>query len=185
MRYLKLYENFSNVEENVLIIDVESTCDTQPIVNEVIEIGLADTFGNSFPSIFIIPQFSKITDFCTELTTLTQDSIEKLGKSPEESYQSLNEIFSRYTKWASYGDYDKKMLDKMQSLYGVSLNKPDHENIRLLFSEKVLNSDDPQVSPKNPKDALEILGKKFQGVNHRGADDAINIAILYNIIKKY
>jgi len=34
------------------------------------------------------------------------------------------------------------------------------------------------------KDALEMLGKSFSGVNHRGEDDAINISNLYNILIK-
>jgi inhibitor of KinA sporulation pathway (predicted exonuclease) len=183
MKHLKLFENFTK-QENVLIIDVESTCDTRPIINEIIEIGMADTSGISFPSIFIIPQFSKVTDFCTKLTTLTQDQIEEIGFNPKESYYQLNKIFEKYKKWASYGDYDYEMLNKMQTLYNLKINMPQHENIRLLFAQKILKSNDPNSAPKNPKDALEMLGEKFQGVNHRGEDDAINITKLYNTLKR-
>ena len=62
---------------------------------------------------------------------------------------------------------------------------PEHENVRLLFAQKVLNSTDSQVAPKNPKDALELLGMSFKGFNHRGADDAMNIASLYNVLQNY
>lgn len=179
----RISENFDN-DYNVLIIDVESTCDKNPITNEIIEIGMSDTKGKKFPSIFIKPQNSKVTKFCTDLTTLTQEKLDKIGKTPEEAYHELNKIMSGYKKWASYGDYDRIMLEKMQKLYGIQINMPQHENIRMLFANKVFHSNDDQKAPKNPKDALEILGEKFQGVNHRGDDDAMNIAKVYNIINK-
>lgn len=169
--------------KRVLIIDVESTCDdTGPITNEIIEIGMADTGGKSFPSIFIKPEHSTVTKYCTNLTSLTPEQIEKLGKTPKEAYAQLNKIFSQYQVWASYGEYDRIMMEKMQSLYGLSLNMPQHQNIRLLFAQKVLNSNDPHAAPKNPKDALEMLKIPFRGFNHRGEDDAVNLITLYNVI---
>jgi inhibitor of KinA sporulation pathway (predicted exonuclease) len=178
-----VHENF-NIDK-AIIIDVESTCDKnkEGFTNEIIEIGMADSSGQGIPSIFIKPQHSKITPFCTSLTTLTPEEIETKGQDPKEAYKKLESIVSRYNKWASYGDYDKEMFDKMNKLYGLNLKlPPDHTNIRLLFAQKILNSNDPQKAPKNPKDALEMLGKKFQGVNHRGEDDAINIANLYGML---
>jgi len=183
-----LYNSPMLSEENnkkVLIIDVESTCDTSPITNEIIEIGLSDTSGAKFPPLFIKPEKSEVTKFCTKLTSITPDQIDKLGLSPQEAYRKLNKIFSMYDKWASYGDYDKEMLLKMESLYGLTINMPEHENVRLLFAQKVFNSNNPQVAPKNPKDALEMLGMSFKGFNHRGADDAMNIANLYNVLQDY
>lgn len=174
-----------SIKKKVLIIDVESTCDTSPITNEIIEIGLSDTSGAKFPPLFIKPNKSEVTKFCTKLTSITPEQIDELGLNPQEAYGKLNKIFSMYDKWASYGDYDKEMLLKMESLYGLTINMPEHENVRLLFARKVLNSNSPQAAPKNPKDALEMLGMSFKGFNHRGADDAMNIANLYNVLQDY
>lgn len=178
-----LSEEFN--KEKVLIIDVESTCDSSPITNEIIEIGMADTLGKSFPSLFIKPSKSNVTKFCTNLTSITPEQIEKLGVTPKAGYRKLNKIFSSYDKWASYGEYDKEMFLKMQNLYGISINMPKHENVRLLFAKKVLHSNDPHVAPKNPKDALAMLKIPFEGFNHRGVDDAVNIAKLYNILQNF
>lgn len=178
-----VHEN-SNLEK-AIIIDVESTCDKnkEGFTNEIIEIGMADSSGKGIPSIFIKPQHSKITPFCTSLTTLTPEEIEEKGQDPKRAYKNLESIVSRYNKWASYGYYDKEMFDKMNNLYGLNLKLPnEHINVRLIFAQKILNSNDAQKAPKNPKDALEMLGKKFQGVNHRGEDDAINVANLYNLL---
>lgn len=171
--------------DNIIIVDVESTCDKnrEGFTNEIIEIGMADSNGKGIPSIFIKPQHSKVTPFCTGLTTLTPEEIEAKGQDPKNAYKNLESIFSRYSKWASYGYYDKEMLEKMSKLYKINLKLPsEHINVRLLFAQKILNSDDPQKAPKNPKDALIMLGEKFHGVNHRGEDDAINIANLYNLL---
>lgn len=179
-----VHEN--SIIDQTIIIDVESTCEKnkEGFTNEIIEIGMADSMGRGIPSIFIKPQHSKVTSFCTSLTTLTHEEIEEKGLLPQEAYRKLESIVSKYNKWASYGYYDKEMFDKMNKLYGVRLQLPEHINVRLLFAQKVLGSNDPQKAPKNPKDALEMMGEKFHGVNHRGEDDAINIANLYNLLIK-
>ena len=73
------------LDSNVLVIDVESTCwepPEQPLpgeISEIIEIGIAvvdikelKIVKNS--SIIIKPQRSKLSNFCTKLTTLTQEN---------------------------------------------------------------------------------------------------------------
>lgn len=178
---IKLKNLLLEVLNNVLIIDIESTCGED--ISEIIEIGIADTNGASYPSIFIIPEFSKITPLCTSLTTLTPEQINKEGQSVQQAYLKFNSIASKYSTWASYGEYDKKMFEKMRSLYNININlPPEHINIRSLVSQNINNSNNPQLAPRNPKDSLELLGYEFIGVNHRGDDDARNIAKLYNIL---
>ena len=101
------------------------------------------------------------------------------------AYNKLDKISLRYTTWASYGDYDKEMFEKMSELYDRNINLPvKHINVRKLFAQKVLNSDNPKQAPKNPKDALIELGYEFSGFNHRGIDDAKNISHLLNLLNK-
>ena len=179
--YLKEIETH---KENILIIDVESTCDDKKeITNEIIEIGIAGVLNGKivkYPSIIIKPVKSEITPFCTKLTTITKEFINENGVDFNAGYRRLSEIASRYHSWASYGMYDKNMFEKMSALYGIKINLPkNHTNIRLLAAKNLFKSNDPQSAPKNPKDTLGKLGIKFNGVNHRGDDDAYNIAILY------
>jgi inhibitor of KinA sporulation pathway (predicted exonuclease) len=178
---IKLKNLLLEVINNILIIDVESTCGED--ISEIIEIGMADTNDISYPSIIIMPEFSNVTPLCTSLTTLTPEQINKEGQPIQQAYLKFNSIVSKYSTWASYGEYDKRMFEKMSSLYDININlPPQHINVRSLVSQKIHNSPNPQLSPKNPKDSLELLGYKFIGINHRGDDDAKNIARLYNIL---
>jgi len=180
-------ENVDIFDDNILFLDVESTCYeilSDENISEVIEIGLCDLNGKLFEPILIKPQYSEVTDYCTELTSITKYQIEKEGVSPNEAYKLLNDIFSKYNTWASYGEYDKIILTKMCKLYNININFPKHINVRKLFSQNVMNSQNPKDSPINPKDSLELIGHEFVGKNHRANDDAINIAKLYRMMPK-
>ena len=177
-----MIKRFASYVENILVIDVESTCMVE--VSEIIEIGLCDTEITFNESILIKPEYSIINDFCTELTSLTPDYISNNGKNYKEAYQDLNNISSGYSTWASYGDYDKRMFERMSDLYKININLPNkHINVRKMFANKVMQSNDYQEAPKNPKDALNKIGQEFSGFNHRGLDDARNISILLKLIK--
>src|SRR5271157_5150711 len=76
------------LDHNVLVIDVESTCWEDPEkpgkdeISEIIEIGIAvvdikklEIVKND--SIIIRPQRSRISKFCTRLTTLTQEYVDQ------------------------------------------------------------------------------------------------------------
>lgn len=179
-----MIQRFKNFSENILVIDVESTCLEK--VSEIIEIGLSDTKNTFNECILIKPVYSKINDFCTKLTSLTTEYIEQNGDDCNLAYNKLNKISLRYTTWASYGDYDKEMFEKMSELYNIKINLPvNHINVRKLFAQKVLKTDNPKQAPKNPKDALIELGYEFSGFNHRGIDDAKNISYLLNLLNYY
>ena len=179
-----MIQKFKNFSENILVIDVESTC--LEIVSEIIEIGLSDTKNTFNKCILIKPIYSKINDFCTKLTSLTPEYIEQNGDNHNLAYNKLNNISLRYKTWASYGNYDKKMFENMSEIYDVNINLPvNHINVRKLFAQKVLKTDNPKQAPKNPKDALIELGYEFLGFNHRGIDDAKNISYLLNILNDY
>lgn len=178
---IKLIEIFTKLTNNVLVVDVESTCETK--ISEIIEIGICDTNFKITESILIKPIFSEINSFCTSLTTITNDDIKKFGKNIDYVYDYFNQVCGNYSEWASYGEYDKKMFDNMSQLYNKKIMLPNkHINVRRLFADKIMKSDNPSAAPRNPKDALEFLGMSFVGVNHRGIDDAKNIAILLNVL---
>jgi inhibitor of KinA sporulation pathway (predicted exonuclease) len=174
-------QKFKDFTENILVIDVESTCLEK--VSEIIEIGLSDTKNTFNNCILIKPIYSKINDFCTNLTSLTTEYIEKNGEEYNLAYDTLNKISIRYNTWASYGDYDKEMFEKMSKLYNIKINLPtNHINVRTLFAQKILKTEDLKNAPKNPKDALIELGYEFSGFNHRGIDDAKNISFLLKLL---
>lgn len=181
------------LDSNVLVIDVESTCwepPEQPLpgeISEIIEIGLAvvdikelKIVKNS--SILIKPQRSKVSKFCTKLTTLTQDQVDK-GVSFQEAMKLLKSEFkSNDRTFVSWGDYDRKMFERNCRDYNVQYPfGPRHLNLKNCFTMLHGLEREPGMD-----DALLHLKLKLEGTHHRGIDDAKNIAnIFLNTLTKF
>jgi len=172
--------------DKIIIIDLEATCWKGQIpdgeVNEIIEIGLSvlDTVSGEISKnkgILVKPQCSKVSGFCTELTTITQDILDKEGVLFEEAIEKLVEEYDPHLyTWASYGQYDLNMLQKQCKKFGVDYPKGnDHIDVKILFAEtKGLSK------PTGMNGALHILQIPLEGTHHRGIDDAKNIAKILN-----
>lgn len=139
-------------------------------VNEIIEIGLSvlDTISGEIlknQGILIKPQYSKVNDFCTELTTITQKLLDKEGILFEEAIEKLiGEYDPDLYTWASYGAYDLNMPLKQCKKFGVDCPMAnDHINVKILFAEtKGL------AKPTGMNGALHILNIPLEGTHHRG-----------------
>jgi inhibitor of KinA sporulation pathway (predicted exonuclease) len=162
----------------VLVIDVEACCWMSPIPvgmsKEIIEIGIAqvdyfskETIGSR--SIIIKPQFSEISPFCTKLTTITQELVDKEGISFKKACKILvDEYQSDRRMWFSWGDYDRIILES--ECYEKKIKYPfgkTHFNLKEWYAFKRGEKTSTSVS-----NALKQLGLEFDGVMHRGVDDA-------------
>lgn len=178
--------------DKIIIIDLEATCwnGAVPVgqVNEIIEIGICELDIETGKisknhGILVKPTKSQVSTFCTELTTITQDLLDKNGISFPEAIEKLQDEYQAdlYT-WASYGAYDLNMLKKQCQLRGIKYPMGSHHiNVKEWFSEvKGLHK---KVGMNG---ALEILNIPLEGTHHRGIDDAKNIAkILHWCLKNY
>ena len=91
--------------DRIIVIDIESTCwqDKPPIgqESEIIEIGICTVDVASGKrlekeSILVKPEKSQVSEFCTQLTTLTQAQVER-GISLKEACTILkNKYQSQY-----------------------------------------------------------------------------------------
>jgi inhibitor of KinA sporulation pathway (predicted exonuclease) len=163
------------------VVDVEATCwDGQPPpgeVSEIIEIGLtvvdlAEGVRLGKHRILVRPRRSRVSAFCTELTSLTQEEVDE-GVSFGEACRLLaKEHGSNRRPWASWGDYDRKQFLRQctDTEYPFS---GDHTNAKLRFTEAHGLRKRPGMAQ-----ALEIAGLKLEGRHHRGDDDSWNIAAL-------
>lgn len=168
--------------DKIIIIDLEATCWQGPVPqgqeNEIIEIGLAvlDTTDGTISKnqgILIKPQRSKVSPFCTELTTITQDLLDAEGVSFDQAIEKLvDEYQSDLYTWASYGQYDLNMLSKQCKSFGVAYPMGDeHINVKVWFTELF-----GLTKPTGMNGALHLLNIPLEGTHHRGVDDARNIA---------
>jgi inhibitor of KinA sporulation pathway (predicted exonuclease) len=168
--------------DKIIIIDLEATCWQGAIPsgqqNEIIEIGVAVLYTETGEisknkGILIKPQHSSVSQFCTELTTITQDLLDQNGVSFEEAIDLLTDEYNPdlYT-WASYGQYDLNMLKKQCKSFGIPYPMGEaHINVKEYFTEKF-----GLVKPTGMNGALALLNIPLEGTHHRGIDDAKNIA---------
>lgn len=180
----------ANSVHQILVVDIESTCweDIAPPneTSDIIEIGIIplrvfDLSLGEKRSILIKPTRSRISEFCTKLTTLREEDFENAislsagCRILEKEYES-----KKYT-WASYGQYDRLMFEKSCKDLGAPYPfSNDHLNIKSLIPIAI-----GLPYTVGMLKALELLNLGLEGTYHRGVDDAWNIArILREILKR-
>jgi len=166
--------------DRIVVIDVESTCwegappDSEE--SEIIEIGVCTLNVASGQrvgreDIFVRPTRSRVSPFCTSLTTLTQEQVDA-GVPFAEACAHLQHAYGTKDRvWASYGDYDRRQFERQCAEVGVSYPfGPGHLNVKTLFALM-------RVLPREVgmDGALELLGLPLEGTHHRAGDDAWNI----------
>lgn len=174
--------------DQILVVDIEATCWSGPPPegqeSEVIEIGLCTlevATGERLErrSVLVKPERSKVSEFCTELTSLTQKQVDKGLSFADACLLLERDYHSRRRVWASYGDYDRNLFQRQCESRGVAYPFSDgHLNVKSLFA--IVHALPYEVGMLQ---ALEMSNLELMGIHHRGDDDAWNIAsILSRII---
>jgi len=169
--------------DQILVIDIEATCwEGQPPPrqeSEIIEIGICVLDIRSRRrvekrSILVRAERSRVSPFCTKLTTLTQEEVDT-GITFREACRILKkEYVSKKRVWASYGDYDRRKFERQCAVREMSYPfGPTHINVKNLFALKYRLQREAGMAQ-----ALKAAGLPLEGVHHRGGDDAWNIANL-------
>ena len=176
--------------DHILVVDLEATCWDGPPpageASEVIEVGVCPlelSTGRRLGkrSILVRPRRSRVSEFCTRLTTLTAEQV-NAGITFTEACEILRrEYQSRERVWASFGDYDRTMFQTQCAATGVPYPfGPRHLNVKTLFA---IGRGLPHEVGMG--EALGLMGVPLEGTHHRGDDDAWNIAgILAGLVKK-
>src|SRR5712692_4578814 len=105
--------------DQVLVIDIEATCWEGSIPagqeSEIIEIGICTlevVSGRRLEkrSILVKPEYSRVSQFCTELTGLTQEQVDRGIPFAEACFLLKKDFASDKRAWASYGNYDRLQI---------------------------------------------------------------------------
>jgi inhibitor of KinA sporulation pathway (predicted exonuclease) len=180
-----------SITEFICILDFEATCNNEKTLHpiEIIE----------FPSVLIkngevISEFQRyvrpvinqqLTSFCTELTSITQDTLDLRGVS-------FTTALNDHTQWlmdqccgsldnilfVTCGDWDlKTMLPEQLSLSNIR-EVPSHFhrwcNIKIVYNKhKGLTGRPHRI---DMLDILKGMNLELQGHHHSGIDDCRNIA---------
>lgn len=170
------------------VIDLEATCsDDRSIARskcEIIEIGgvLVDArtleWIEEFQAFVKPVVYPKLTDFCTKLTTITQDQV--------DGAEGFAEVLAKLAPWfadgktlfCSWGDYDNNQFALDAKRHKVTLPfTAGHLNLKRAFSER-RTAERGSCEKFGNREAMELVGVAATGVHHRGIDDARNIARL-------
>jgi len=176
------------ISSTINIIDIEATCwdnekERKGQPNETIEIGITEvdlfdlkTYRND--GIYILPDNSFVSEFCTKLTGITPEKIAKDGIMFENAVRQLKTDFRIHKRhWVSWGDYDKGQLQRDCDRHNLEYYKvffQRHTNFKTVFA--MLHGLRRELGVGA---ALHHVGLKFIGNPHSGKDDAYNIAMLY------
>lgn len=172
--------------ENLLVIDLEATCESptpEGYHNQTIEIGavwvtargeVLDTFET------LVRADQPISEFCTSITTITQDESDS-GLSFPEAAAALAEFANRYPgkTWASWGASDLKMFVRDCAYHCVEnpLAGWAHRNLKVEYHKaKPKIKKLPHVGMKR---AMIELGISQEGAHHRALPDALNICKVF------
>ena len=166
-----------------MIIDVEATCCNEGSVPrdemEIIEIGSvmldACTYEvvSEFQSFIRPVRHPNLTEFCTDLTGITQTDVDDAPLLPQ--------VLNKMKQWmktfndslfCSWGDYDRRQFIQDCQYHGIQYPfRSDHLNLKKEFSRSL-----SQRKTFGIERALRYIGLDFVGSHHRGIDDARNIA---------
>lgn len=173
--------------DRLLVVDLEATCwegdPPKGQFNEIIEVGNAmldlRTGGvTPGPELLVRPSVSKVSPFCTQLTSITQQMVDERGITLRDALARL-EAFAggdlKIVPWASYGDYD--VITLVEHCRRLGLDFPmsrSHTNVKRLVAMLC-----GWPKPVGMMPALGKLKIQHTGTHHRGGDDAENICKLW------
>lgn len=174
------------ISDKILSVDLEATCwepkNSKPIdeEQEIIEIGVSLINLKSLKiekseGIIVKPVRSKISKFCTDLTTLTQEQVDN-GLLFKDACERLKKEFeSKKTNWLGWGDYDRTFFNRQCIEYDVEYPFG-NRYINLKHIMSVMYGLPKEFGLANAMKFLEI---DFTGTHHRGVDDAFNTAKIF------
>ena len=170
-----------NEVANYVVVDLEATCweGSKTPEMEIIEIGAVYLDGSHLQEVKDFGQFVRpienptLTDFCTNLTTITQSRIDNAPAFSDAFAAWMDWIGGSKFKLVSWGEFDYDLIVAECRRHHVQLpsNFVNHINLKPLFA-----SVHSTKSSIGFREALGKLKMRFEGTLHRGIDDARNIA---------
>jgi len=177
--------------KDILVIDLEATCwrgrPPEGMRSEIIEIGVTKLdyrtkkiIGSE--GIIVKNEQSNISEFCTKLTTIDQDLIDKEGISFKDACEKLRKNYkSEKSVYISWGDYDRDQVKRCCKAKNVK--NPfgrTHFNLKSMLA-MLTGEHELGVSS-----ALAYFDLEFEGQSHRGVDDARNTSrIFQKMVKRF
>lgn len=173
--------------DSLVFFDIEQTCwdvgeAPEGFIPETIQIGICeynpitDIIGRK-QSFFVKPK-SKISEYCTNLTGITEKKL-KSARNLSEVCNKVAELYSKHKVWVSWGRDDlmlKKDCDAQNAISPVSNN---HLDFSVFYTTMFGLRKFPSLVRSLEKNNID-----FEGNQHDAMHDAINTAKLYSVVAK-
>ncbi len=176
-----------------LVLDLEATCcdlsglspgERESIPREqmeTIEIGAVMVESKTLGAISEFQTFTrpvthpKLTEFCTQLTSITQGDVDN-APGFEEAMESFEQWLTNYPNYlfCSWGKFDQHQIKKDCRLHEIPfpLGRK-HFNLKTRFARS------QRLKERVPMpQALDLIQAPLEGTLHRGIDDARNLVKL-------
>jgi len=167
--------------DKVIIFDLEATCwkSGNKDKMQTIEFGAVQLAPSTLEIVsefqrFVRPTLEPVlSDFCKELTGITQEDVDNANTFPV--------IFREFCDWIgdgsfqifSWGDYDVGQLKQDCKISRIKMNKrlvKKHQSLKTMYADRM------RIRRCGMAQALERLHISLEGQHHRAIDDARNIA---------
>jgi len=169
---------------NFIIYDLEATCwrGRPPHgANEIIEIGAykLNEYGESLESFsqFVKPYVNpRLSYFCTELTSITQEQVDRSKHFPHiiQDFMDWINLEEDYIL-CSWGKFDIQMIINDCNLHKLELEWLSHFTDLKQQYHRIKNID----KYTGLKSTLKREGFEFEGVHHRAISDAMNLCKIF------
>lgn len=171
-------------DDRILFVDVEMTCWDGPPpegqIHEIIEIGVAELDLESLlvtrsQSYLVRPEFSEISEYCTDLTGITLKDMRSRGRRLSEVAPRIVKDFgSRSKQWLAWGP-DRRAIDRDHELKGVVPSfSAAFVDMGLEFKHSLGQSKGIGLTK-----AMRLYGLERTGRIHSGEQDAVDTALLW------
>ena len=171
----------------LLVVDVEATCNNNSEFPrsemEIIEIGanildIDNGFSiiDSFALLIKPSLHPSLTDFCSDLTSITQHQIDHADgftKSYNQFLKWMN-CHQNICAWGSWGQFDKSQISSDCKRHGITKNLSTLTHINILDIYRSENN----VISKDLYRAIQSCRLLYIGTRHRASDDVSNITMI-------
>lgn len=173
----------------VIIIDLEGTCyenmtrAEQLMKTKIIQIGVSEldlTSGNIKTKNYFIKCKEKLTDYCVNLTKITDELLQKEGMELARAIKLIKRDFvHKNVYWGAWGDDNLTLKQACeQNKLEIPFDEELYYNFQDLYSLKTRRN-----QTVNLDNALKENNIEFTGIRHRADADAENTAkLVYNKI---
>ncbi len=168
----------------ILFADFEMTCgygpeivDTEVRQQEIIQVGVVEVDTNDLSiirtkSIYVKPVHGHITEYCTNLTGITQEMVDNAPTLGQAS-KALRRFGTKSRVWYAWGNDADQVRDECERKKVPNPFCDKHVDLLLQFAQL------RGTRKKGLKKALGALELEFEGNQHCALDDSINTARIW------